>query len=113
MLDVLEVLLVAMVDGEELHGWAVMKAVRRAGPTVYGVLDELEDAGWVDARWEQRHAAPGRPRRRYYRLTAAGVAGARRLVVERRPQALRPLRGLRPGWVWPAGSPIVRGAGAR
>lgn len=113
LLDVLEALLVATLDNEELHGWVLMKAVRRAGPSVYRVLDELEDAGWISARWEEGPAAPSRPRRRYYRLSAAGVVSARGLLVERRPQALRRLRGLRPGWVQSTWPPGIRSAGAQ
>ena len=34
-LDVLEVLVRAYDDNEQIHGWAIMKATKRAGPTVY------------------------------------------------------------------------------
>ncbi len=44
LLDVLELLLQAACEGQELHGWAIMKGSSRSGPTVYGVLDRLEDA---------------------------------------------------------------------
>lgn len=53
LLDVLTVLLEAFEDDRrELHGWAIMKATARSGPTVYGVLDRLEDAHWITGRWE-------------------------------------------------------------
>jgi PadR family transcriptional regulator, regulatory protein PadR len=91
LLDVLDVLLA--VDGEP-HGWAIMRAVRRSGPTVYGVLDRLEGMGWVDGRWEDS-PEPGKPRRRLYRLTGHGAAAARQLLTERRPTAISPR--LRPG----------------
>jgi PadR family transcriptional regulator PadR len=84
LLDVLEVLLAALEDGRELHGWAIMKAVARSGPTVYGVLDRLEDAGWLDSRWEEHNPEPNRPRRRFYRLTPHGAASAQKLVLARR-----------------------------
>jgi PadR family transcriptional regulator PadR len=93
LLDVLEVLLQALDDGDELHGWAIMKRVQRSGPTVYGVLDRLEDAGWVTGRWEDQPVEPNRPRRRLYLLTPPGVRAARELLADRRSAAAhRPLR---------------------
>jgi PadR family transcriptional regulator PadR len=89
LLDVLEVFLRAFDEDAELHGWAIMKLVKRSGPTVYGVLDRLEDAGWVTGRWEERHPEPSKPRRRFYRLTPDGAVAVRRLVSDRRPAALR------------------------
>ena len=47
------------------------------------VLARLEAAGWVTSRWEAGDAADGgRPPRRRYRLTADGVAPARRALAE-------------------------------
>jgi len=89
-LDVIEVLLSALREGDdELHGWAVMKAARRTGPTVYGVLDRLQDADWITSRWEQLPPEANRPRRRFYRLTPTGITASRALLAERRPEALR------------------------
>jgi DNA-binding PadR family transcriptional regulator len=74
-------ILVAL-SNEPLHGYALVKRLRelegrgslRTG-TVYAALARLEDEGWVE------EADPPRPpddtRRRYYRLTAAGVEVAR------------------------------------
>jgi DNA-binding PadR family transcriptional regulator len=90
LLDVLEVLLQALDSrADDLHGWAIMKATKRSGPTVYGVLDRLEDAGWISGRWEDANPEPGKPRRRLYRITPTGVIGAREILRERRPRALR------------------------
>jgi DNA-binding PadR family transcriptional regulator len=89
-LDVLEALLDA--DDFQLHGWAIMKATRRAGPTVYKILERLAHAHWVTARWEDRADEPNRPRRRFYRLTPDGAVRARALLVDRRPEAARRLR---------------------
>ena len=84
-LDVVEFLLWALASGkEEVHGWAIMKAVQRSGPTVYGVLDRLEDAKWITSRWDD-HTEPGKPRRRLYKMTPNGTVLARRLLAERRP----------------------------
>ena len=89
LLDVLEVLVAAASQkgSPELHGWAIMKAVQRTGPTVYGVLDRLEDAKWITGYWEEQHPGPNMPRRRFYRLTPTGNTAARSLLAERRPQA--------------------------
>jgi len=85
LLDVLEMLILALRDDVDVHGWAIMKAAHRSGPTVYGVLDRLESAGWVTARWEDVPANVNRPRRRLYRLTATGNSAASKLLAERRP----------------------------
>jgi DNA-binding PadR family transcriptional regulator len=77
LLAVLEALLEA--EGFELHGWAIMKQTGRAGPTVYKILERLAAAGWLTARWDEV-TEPGRPRRRYYRLTDHGVKSVRTLA---------------------------------
>jgi PadR family transcriptional regulator PadR len=42
--------------------------------TVYPILVAFESVGWLSSREEEVDArAEGRPRRRYYRLTALGV----------------------------------------
>ncbi len=89
LLDVLEVLLWGLASGQAPHGWMIMKATKRTGPTVYGVLDRLEEAGWVEGTWEEQDSETSKPRRRLYRLTSSGTAGARALLAERRPQARR------------------------
>jgi DNA-binding PadR family transcriptional regulator len=94
MIDVVGVLLDAMQGDADVDGWQIMRAVRRAGPTVYSALDALEDAGWVTSEWERRPPSDSRPRRRFYRLTAVGVEAARDEGVARQ-QAPR-LRRLRP-----------------
>jgi PadR family transcriptional regulator, regulatory protein PadR len=89
-LDVIELLLLMFeADVGELHGWAIMKATKRSGPTVYGVLDRLEDMGWITGSWESEHPEPGKPRRRFYSITPTGLAGASKLLHDRRPRALR------------------------
>jgi PadR family transcriptional regulator PadR len=88
LLDVLEILLQAFDSRvDDLHGWAIMKATKRSGPTVYGVLDRLEDIGWISGRWEDDNPEPGKPRRRLYNVTPTGVTGAREILHDRRPQA--------------------------
>ncbi len=49
--------------------------------TVYPILVAFEGVGWLTSRDEEIDAsAEGRPRRRYYRLTAEGVTAAREAV---------------------------------
>jgi len=88
LLDVFQAFLQALDAGAELHGWAIMKATARSGPTVYGILDRLEDAGWIAGRWEDRHPEDNKPRRRFYELTPTGVPAARELLTKHRPGAL-------------------------
>ena len=82
-LDLLAVLLEANRGNREVHGWELMKAVHRPGPTVYGVIDRLEDAALIEGRWQEQAPSDKGPRRRYYRLTEAGVTTAARLLAER------------------------------
>lgn len=91
LLDVSLRLLKADAQREELHGWQIMKDTKHTGPTVYGVLDRLEDLRWVTSSWEALPTEENRPRRRLYRLTAEGRAGITDLLAERRPEALKRL----------------------
>ena len=67
----------------ERHGYAILKDVQRQsnqalrfGPgTIYGTLQRLMEAGWVEETTAP--AAPVDERRRYYRLTESGRAVAR------------------------------------
>ncbi len=86
-LDVLEVLLQANRDRRDIHGWEVKKATGRSGPTVYGVIDRLEDAGLIQGYWEDQGSLDKGPRRRYYRLTGTGLATASSLIAERRQRS--------------------------
>jgi len=81
LLAVLDALLEA--EGNELHGWAIMKATGCSGPTIYKILERLAEAGWLTSRWEDE-IEPGRPRRRYYQFTGKGVTRSQAVVHERR-----------------------------
>ncbi|MGH1551625.1 PadR family transcriptional regulator [Streptomyces sp. L7] len=59
--------------------------------TVYPILERLVDAGWA-TRYAESGGHPGRPKRYYYELTAAGQQAAHR-ARERKPR----LFGLLPG----------------
>jgi PadR family transcriptional regulator, regulatory protein PadR len=95
LLDLLFVLLDASVRGEELHGYAIKKRASLSGPSTYRGLDRLERDHLIEACWEDLPETAGRPRRCYYRLNPEGTATARRLLRERRPEALQRL-GRRP-----------------
>lgn len=72
-------ILLALADGEK-HGYAIMQEVRedtggaiRLGPgTLYGSLDRLERADFVEESDERPAAKDDDERRRYYRLTDFG-----------------------------------------
>ena len=57
------------------HGYDMMKATGLASGTLYPLLMRLRDAGLVEAQW-QEPAAPGRPARHAYRITASGLEAA-------------------------------------
>jgi PadR family transcriptional regulator PadR len=72
----LDALLLAVLDGEPRHGYAIIEALQeRSGGaltlptgTVYPALRRLERAGYVESAWS---TVSGRERRTY-RLTGAG-----------------------------------------
>lgn len=76
----LQLVLRAMLDGSEreLYGLEIVEATGLPPGTIYPIMARLENAGWVTSRWEDdAPQAMSRPRRRYYRLSADGLAGAR------------------------------------
>ena len=81
----------------ELYGLELAEETGLLPGTAYPILMRLEKEGWVTSRWEDiSPEAEGRPRRRYYRLTASGAAQASAAVAgARRPSraALRDLAG--------------------
>ncbi len=64
------------------HGYDLSRRTGLASGTLYPLLMRLHEAGYLDARWEEA-AAPSRPPRHAYRLTAAGAAFGRDLLAER------------------------------
>jgi DNA-binding PadR family transcriptional regulator len=74
-------ILLALVDGEK-HGYGIMRQVAedtdgkvRLGPgTLYGSIQTLLDAGYVQESGERTDPGAGDERRRYYRLAGAGRA---------------------------------------
>ena len=91
LLDVVACFLRADLRGGELYGWQIMKDTNRIGPTVYGILDRLEDAKWITGYWDEQRGDDNRPRRRFYQLTDEGRSQAWELLASRRPEELRRL----------------------
>ena len=70
----------------EISGADVAATSKVASGTLYPILLRLEKAGWLVSRWEVGDPKTlGRPRRRYYRLTAVGAAKARAAFQEFKP----------------------------
>lgn len=79
---------------EELSGADIARTTKLATGSLYPILLRLEDAGWLTSSWESESPHElGRPRRRYYRLTALGAARAKAAYAE------LPLRMGRLAWV--------------
>jgi PadR family transcriptional regulator PadR len=107
----LHALVLRLLEGEPLHGYAVARRLEEASEDVLGVEDgalyqalhRMQERGWLDSEWG--HAETGK-RARFYSLTAAG---RRRLAQEtdswvRYAEAV--LRVLRPAGVrWEARRP--------
>lgn len=71
--------------GSERYGLDLAAEAGLEPGTIYPILVAFEGAGWLSSREEDVDAhVVGRPRRRYYRLTAAGVTGARDAVAAAR-----------------------------
>lgn len=75
-LKVLETLMAA--PQSELSGAQIRKSSKLQTGTMYPILLRLERAGWLESRWEvEDPQSLGRPRRRYYRVTALGAQRVR------------------------------------
>jgi PadR family transcriptional regulator PadR len=75
-LRVLRIFLDALSEdlSAELAGADLMSAARVSSGTLYPILLRFERAGLLESRWEtERPEKLGRPRRRFYRMTQAGV----------------------------------------
>jgi PadR family transcriptional regulator, regulatory protein PadR len=74
-LKVLAAVLSSPRDG--ISGAEISRTTKLASGTLYPILLRLERARWLESWWE--HEAPqelGRPRRRFYRVTALGAKKA-------------------------------------
>lgn len=87
----------AFIDAanRKLAGSDVMKATGLKSGTAYAILLRLEAHGMVSSEWEQLPPEElGRPRRRYYSLTAGGRARAHQLLAD----AVQEFSTLVPAW---------------
>jgi PadR family transcriptional regulator, regulatory protein PadR len=64
---------------DEHYGLELCRKTGLPSGTLYQILARMEQAGWVERRWEATadHEAERRPRRRYYRMTPDGQQLAR------------------------------------
>jgi DNA-binding PadR family transcriptional regulator len=77
--------LLALEDGEAMHGYAIMQAVAAMSGgresvlpgTLYAALARMVDEGLVEESAPRNDAPSGGPPRRYYRRTKFGRAVAR------------------------------------
>jgi PadR family transcriptional regulator, regulatory protein PadR len=71
--EMLRVLGIAVTAGGEVSGDLVMRATELRSGTVYPILMRLESLGWLKSKWEDIEPSElARPRRRLYRVMAAG-----------------------------------------
>ena len=61
----------------EVSGAEIARSTKLASGTLYPILLRLEEAGWVESRWESEDPHDlGRPRRRLYEVTGVGARKA-------------------------------------
>lgn len=79
---------------DPLWGYRICEEAGLGSGTVYPILDRLERTGWIEGAWETGQPV-GRPRRRFYTVTATGrvryaaAAKKRNRAVVWRAQPLR------------------------
>ncbi|MDO8964309.1 MAG: PadR family transcriptional regulator [Coriobacteriia bacterium] len=82
---VVELAILALLHAGEAYGVAIVDALAShpglaiSAGTVYPLLSRLKKAGLIDSVWRE---SPVGPPRKYYRLTAAGVAEFERMSGE-------------------------------
>jgi PadR family transcriptional regulator len=63
---------------DALSGADIGRATKLQSGTLYPILLRLEQAGWLESYWESESPQElGRPRRRFYQLTAIGARSAK------------------------------------
>lgn len=67
----------------EISGAEIARLTKLPSGTLYPILMRLEHHGWIESEWEvgDPHKL-GRPRRRFYKITALGARSARKEVKE-------------------------------
>jgi PadR family transcriptional regulator PadR len=77
----LETLILSMLDQGQAHGLEIIRRLHESGcgalhlkeGSLYPALYRLENAGLVEATWEEETKGRRGARRRFYRLTAKGT----------------------------------------
>ena len=66
---------------DALSGSQIGRSTRLQSGTLYPILLRLEQAGWLESYWETETPQElGRPRRRFYQLTAVGARKAKSAI---------------------------------
>src|SRR4051812_20051984 len=80
-LKLLKLLIERPKEGQS--GAGISKVTKIGSGTLYPLLQRLENVGWLDSEWEDvEPSEAGRPRRRFYKLTRKGQAGAAKALAE-------------------------------
>lgn len=93
LIAVLNELLDAKKNEEEIWGLEICRKADLGPGTVYPILDRLTERGWVTSR-EETGPHPGRPARRFFEFTGAGHEQATHALQMR--ELSRTRRGLKP-----------------
>ncbi|QNK80503.1 PadR family transcriptional regulator [Nakamurella sp. PAMC28650] len=81
----------------ERYGLEISAATGLPSGTLHPILARIEHLGWVESDWESIvPQKEGRPRRRYYRLTADGAVSARSALAEAHAERTRIVSRFRP-----------------
>jgi len=82
---------------EEMYGLQICAEAGLPSGTIHPILARLEGLGWLESSWEDTASAhsEGRPRRRYYRLTADGAEHAR-IALAQATTPVNTIAGLQP-----------------
>ena len=83
----LEMILLSLLSEQTMYGYELISTLERRGGqpfqlkegTLYPVLYRLENAGWIEARWETLER--GVPRK-YYQLTPSGAEQLKALIID-------------------------------
>lgn len=68
---------------QQRSGAEISKLTGIGSSTLYPLLQRLENAGWLKSQWEDVDPSEaGRPRRRFYKLTASGQTKAQRALAD-------------------------------
>ncbi|MGA1831640.1 PadR family transcriptional regulator [Rhizobium wenxiniae] len=69
-----------------MSGADVSRETGLASGSLYPILIRLEKAGWLSSEWEKGDPAElGRPRKRFYRITAPGIRSLQQVTTDLSP----------------------------